>query len=99
MSAKEVDVGVATDVSTLSRLPKVMGSYTRVKNVCLTARAFDVEEALHVGFVSSVFPSKEEAITSNLRTAGLLATKSPVAVQGAKRFLDWLKTHDIATGT
>ncbi|KAM5364612.1 hypothetical protein ACJZ2D_011393 [Fusarium nematophilum] len=58
-SVKEVDVGVASDVGTLARLPKVVGSYSWVKDVCLTARGFDAEEALQVGFVSNVLATKE----------------------------------------
>src|ERR1700759_5013272 len=45
-SVKEVDIGLAADVGTLSRLPKVVGNMSWVKDVCLTARIFGAEEAL-----------------------------------------------------
>lgn len=98
MSVKEVDIGVASDVSTLTRLPKIVGSYAWVKDVCLTARMFGAEEALRVGFVNSIFPSKSQAIQEALRVGTVIASKSPVAVQGTKNFLDWCRDHDIATG-
>ncbi|KAL9605383.1 MAG: hypothetical protein Q9179_001399, partial [Wetmoreana sp. 5 TL-2023] len=53
-SVKEVDIGVAADVGTLSRLGKSVGNASWVKDVCLTAREFDASEALAMGFVSQV---------------------------------------------
>lgn len=35
---KEVDVGLAADVGTLQRLPKVIGNQSLVRELCLTAR-------------------------------------------------------------
>merc|ERR1719402_1687589 len=35
---KEVDMGLAADVGTLQRLPKVIGSQSLVNELCLTAR-------------------------------------------------------------
>ncbi|KAJ9625195.1 hypothetical protein H2204_010582 [Knufia peltigerae] len=97
-SVKEVDIGVASDVSTLSRLPKVVGSYSWVKEVCLTARTFGAEEALRVGLVNSIFENKAGAMQEASRIAAVIASKSPVAVQATKNFLDWNRDHDIATG-
>lgn len=97
-SVKEVDIGVAADVGTLTRLPKIVGSYSWVKDVCLTARSFGAEEAFRAGLVSGVFDTKADAIKESFRIATVLARKSPVAVQGTKNFLDWSRDHDIATG-
>ena len=47
-SVKEVDIGLAADLGTLSRLPKLVGSTSWVKDVCLSARDFSGEEALAV---------------------------------------------------
>ena len=53
-SVKEVDIGIAADVGTLQRLGKVVGSDSWVRDVCLTARNFDAEEAFRVGLVSGL---------------------------------------------
>ena len=88
-SVKEVDIGLAADVGTLSRLPKVMGGLTSwVKEVCLSAREFDAEEAYRAGFVSQVLHTKEELIKEGVKMASVIASKSPVAVQGTKNILD-----------
>ncbi|KAI9673635.1 MAG: hypothetical protein M1817_002272 [Caeruleum heppii] len=97
-AVKEVDIGLAADVGTLSRLPKVVGSYSWVKDVCLTARIFGAEEAKRVGFVSEVFESKESAVAEALKTAESIAGKSPVAVQGTKELLNWSRDHSVQDG-
>merc|ERR1719427_1983651 len=56
---KEVDIGLAADVGTLQRLPKVIGSRSLVNELCLTARRMGAEEAVRCGLVSSVFHTKE----------------------------------------
>ncbi|KAL2142220.1 hypothetical protein VTI28DRAFT_1418 [Corynascus sepedonium] len=94
-AVKEVDIGLAADIGTLARLPKVVGSQSWVKDVCLTARDFGAHEALAVGFVSQVHESKAAALAAAFKTAGLLATKSPVAVQGTKELLNHSRDHTV----
>lgn len=97
-AVKEVDIGLAADVGTLSRLPKVVGSFGWVKEVALTARIFGAEEALRVGFVNSVHETRQDTITAALKLAGLMGTKSPVAVQGTKEILNWSRDHSVQDG-
>ncbi|RHZ53996.1 hypothetical protein CDV55_104085 [Aspergillus turcosus] len=97
-AVKEVDIGLAADIGTLSRLPKVVGSFGWVKEVALTARMFGAEEALRVGFVNQVFESKQAAVQGALEMAALMATKSPVAVQGTKEILNYSRDHSVQDG-
>ncbi|OJI99770.1 hypothetical protein ASPVEDRAFT_127301 [Aspergillus versicolor CBS 583.65] len=97
-AVKEVDIGLAADVGTLSRLPKVVGNFGWVKDVCLTARLFGPEEALRVGFVSQVFDEKAGAVRAAIEHAGLMASKSPIAVQGTKELLNWSRDHTVQDG-
>jgi delta(3,5)-delta(2,4)-dienoyl-CoA isomerase len=60
---KEVDMGLAADVGTLQRLPKVIGSQSLVSDLCLTARKLPAEEALRCGLVSAVYDTREELMT------------------------------------
>jgi delta(3,5)-delta(2,4)-dienoyl-CoA isomerase len=57
---KEVDMGLAADVGTSQRLPKVIGSRSLVSDLCLTARRKKSQEVERCGLVSSVFQTKEE---------------------------------------
>ncbi|KOS21467.1 Delta(3,5)-Delta(2,4)-dienoyl-CoA isomerase, mitochondrial [Escovopsis weberi] len=95
-AVKEVDIGLAADVGTLARLPKIVGSTSWVKEVCLLARDFDGAEALAAGFVSAVAADKAAALAVALGMAGRMASKSPVAVQGTKELLNHARDH--ATG-
>jgi len=95
-SIKEVDIGLAADIGTLTRLPKVVGNFSWIKEVALSARIFGAEEALRVGFVSYVHETKDKAIEAALKYAELVATKSPIAVQGTKEFLNHARDHTIA---
>ncbi|KAM7185402.1 ClpP/crotonase-like domain containing protein [Naviculisporaceae sp. PSN 640] len=95
-AVKEVDIGMAADIGTLSRLPKIVGNSSWVKEVCLSARYFDAAEALSVGFVSQVYESKAASIAAALKLAELIASKSPVAVQGTKELLNHARDHTVA---
>ncbi len=97
-AVKEVDIGLAADIGTLSRLPKVVGNASWCKDVCLTARVFSAEEALRVGFVSGVYEDKDAAVKAGLELAELMASKSPVAVQGTKDILNFSRDHSVEDG-
>ncbi|KAI0873158.1 enoyl CoA hydratase-like protein [Hypoxylon argillaceum] len=95
-SVKEVDIGLAADIGTLSRLPKIVGSHSWIKEVCLSARFFNADEALAVGFVSRVLENKAKAIEAATELAVLIASKSPVAVQGTKDILNHSRDNSVA---
>ena len=97
-SVREVEIGIAADVGTLSRLPRSGISMSFVKDVSLTARGWSAEEALKVGFVSGVYESKAAALERALELGKLIATKSPVAVQGTKEVINYSRDHTIADG-
>nr|XP_022912234.1 delta(3,5)-Delta(2,4)-dienoyl-CoA isomerase, mitochondrial-like isoform X2 [Onthophagus taurus] len=95
---KEVDIGMAADVGTLQRLPKVIGSDSLVRELCYTARELHSDEALSCGLVSKVFDSKESLIAGALDVAKLIASKSPVGVQGTKKSLVYSRDHTVQEG-
>jgi delta(3,5)-delta(2,4)-dienoyl-CoA isomerase len=97
MSIKEVDIGLAADIGTLTRMPKIVGSFSWVKDVALSARIFGAEEALRVGFVSQVKETKAKALEAAMEVAALLATKSPVAVQSTKELLNHARDNTVAS--
>uniref|UniRef100_A0A336MTE1 Delta(3,5)-Delta(2,4)-dienoyl-CoA isomerase, mitochondrial n=1 Tax=Culicoides sonorensis TaxID=179676 RepID=A0A336MTE1_CULSO len=86
---KEVDIGMAADVGTLQRLPKVIGSQSLVRELCFTARKVKSDEALSCGLVSKVFENKEEMVKGALELADTIAQKSPIAVQVTKKNMNF----------
>jgi len=95
---KEVDVGLAADLGTLQRLPRIIGSDSLARELSLTARKMFADEAARCGLVSRVLPDKETMIAAAIETASLIASKSPVAIQGTKHNLNYARNHSIQEG-
>mmetsp|Transcript_91698 Transcript_91698/g.268365 ORF Transcript_91698/g.268365 Transcript_91698/m.268365 type:complete len:285 (-) Transcript_91698:89-943(-) len=95
---KEVDVGLAADVGTLQRLPKIIGNEGAVRELAYTARKFDAEEALRLGFLTRVFNAREEALDAAMALAKEIAQKSPLAVVGTKRMINFTRDHSVQDG-
>jgi delta(3,5)-delta(2,4)-dienoyl-CoA isomerase len=98
MCVKEVDIGIAADIGTLTRLPKSGVSLSWVKEVALTAKEFYHEEALRVGFVSNVYENKQAGLKGALEIAGKIAEKSPVAIFGTKELINWSRDRSVEDG-
>ncbi|CCD65834.1 Delta(3,5)-Delta(2,4)-dienoyl-CoA isomerase, mitochondrial [Caenorhabditis elegans] len=95
LSVKEVDIGMAADVGTLNRLPKIVGNHSWIKDISLSARHFSAGEALQFGLLSRVYDTREEMINEVLKMAKLIALKSPVGVQGTKNALNYARDHTV----
>lgn len=95
---KEVDIGMAADVGTLQRFPKIVGSDSLVRELVYTARKFTAAEALQCGFVSRVFDTQESLYNNSIELAREIASKSPVAVQGSKISLVYSRDHSVQEG-
>lgn len=52
-------IGMAADVGTLQRLPRVIGSESLVRELAFTARKMMASEAKECGFISRVYDDKE----------------------------------------
>lgn len=94
----EVALGLAADVGTLQRLPKIVGNVSWVYDVCYTGRAFDGKEALEMGLVSRCCSSSSSVLQEALTLARHIVRHSPVAVQGTKASLLYARDHTVADG-
>ncbi|XP_062996592.1 delta(3,5)-Delta(2,4)-dienoyl-CoA isomerase, mitochondrial [Elgaria multicarinata webbii] len=95
---KEVDIGLAADVGTLQRLPRIIGNQSLVNELAFTARKLMAPEAENSGLVSRVFQDKEAMMQSVFDLASEIASKSPVAVQGTKVNLVYSRDHPVSEG-
>jgi Delta3,5-Delta2,4-dienoyl-CoA isomerase len=93
---KEVDVGLAADLGTLQRLPKIVGNDSIVRELAYTARRFGAQEAKEIGFLSSVLPDRDALYEAAHAMASVIAAKSPVAVVGTKVNLNYARDHGVA---
>ncbi|WWC70792.1 uncharacterized protein I206_104744 [Kwoniella pini CBS 10737] len=95
----EVNVGLAADIGTLQRLPKIVGNESKVKELALTGRKFDAPEAKEIGFLSDVINGgRGEVIAAALEMAKVIASKSPIAVIGTKHLLNHARDHTVEEG-
>ncbi|KAJ3338265.1 putative enoyl CoA hydratase [Gonapodya sp. JEL0774] len=97
-SIKEVDIGIAADVGTLQRFPKIVGNDSLVRELALSARNFTAQEADKAGLVSRVLDTKEECWAAAFSLAQLIASKSPVAVLSTKFNLLYSRDHSVSDG-
>ena len=94
-SVREVQLGLAADVGTLQRLPKITGCDSRVRELCYTGETFDDQEALRLGLVSRVC---QDVFQESLVLGNRIALNSPVAVLGTKRSLVYSRDHSVREG-
>ena len=95
---KEVDIGIAADVGTLQRLPKIIGNQSAVNEMCLTARRVYADEAMKLGLASRMYVDKTSLLDGAFALAKTIASKSPVAVQGTKANLVYSRNHSVEEG-
>lgn len=89
-----MDVGLAADIGTLARLPKLAGNQSLVHELAYSSRDFSASEAERMGLVSRVVKGgKDEVRAAALETARQIAQKSPIAVLGTKRVLQHARDH------
>jgi enoyl-CoA hydratase len=94
---KEVDLSIVADIGTLQRLPRLIGE-GRARELALTARIFDSEEAQAMGLVNRVFDTPENMLAYTRDQAQNMAQKSPLAMRGTKQILNYSRDHSIAEG-
>ncbi|XP_071573272.1 delta(3,5)-Delta(2,4)-dienoyl-CoA isomerase, mitochondrial [Temnothorax nylanderi] len=95
---KEVDIGMAADVGTLQRFPKIVGSDSLVRELVYTARKYPATEALESGFINRMLDNEESLLNKSIEVAEDIASKSPVAVQGSKMSLVYSRDHSVQEG-
>lgn len=95
---KETDLGVAADLGTLQRFPRIIGNGSIARELALTARPFYADEAKQIGLVSRVLPDKESCLQAALDTASLIASKSQVGAQGTKISMVYVRDKSVDEG-
>jgi len=97
-SIKEVDLAIAADLGTLSRLPKLVGNDSLVRELAFTGRSLAAEQALQLGFVSRVCSDPQSLMEEARVLAKNIASESPIAVIGTKAVLNYSRDHSISDG-
>ncbi len=96
-SIEEINIGMAADVGTLQRLPKLIAPSIAAE-LTYTGRRFDAQEARQIGLLSHITQSRETLVDEALDLARKIADKSPLAIAGIKRNLAYSRDHSVADG-
>ena len=94
---EEVNIGMAADVGSLQRLPKLM-SLGVVMDLAMTGRRFSGEEAERWGLIRSLHADRAAARVAALDLAEEIANKSPLAIAGIKRAVVYASEHTVREG-
>jgi enoyl-CoA hydratase len=96
-SIKEIDMGMAADVGTLQRLPRIIGDGI-MRELAFTGRNVEADEALRIGLVNRVYDDQASLMDGVFAIAREIAAKSPIAVAGTKEMLSYMRDHRIDDG-
>ncbi|MFM8355712.1 MAG: enoyl-CoA hydratase-related protein [Gammaproteobacteria bacterium] len=92
---QEINIGLAADVGTLQRLPKLLPDGL-MRELAYTGRRMPAEEALARGLVNRVFATQAEMHAGVRDIALEIARKSPLAVTSTKHLLNYGREHTVA---
>ena len=92
---QEINIGMAADVGSLQRLPKIVAPAV-AREMAYTGERLSAERALAVGLVNAVLPDAEALLAHALAVARTIASKSPLAIAGSKLALNHARDHGTA---
>ena len=94
---QEINIGMAADVGTLQRLPKIIPD-SKMREMAYTGRRMYADEARETGLVSDTYESQEEMLAAANELAKVIASKSPVAIYGLKAVMNYSRDHSVSEG-
>ncbi len=92
---QEIHVGMAADLGTLQRLPKLVPAGL-ARQMAYTGERLDAQRALAAGLVNAVLPDAGATLEHALALARDIAAKSPLAVSTSKLALNHARDHGTA---
>jgi enoyl-CoA hydratase len=94
---QEINIGMTADVGTFPRLAKIIPEGV-VREMAYTGRRMPAQRAREVGLVNEVYSDQPAMLSAVMETAREIAAKSPLAVYGSKRMINYARDHSTADG-
>lgn len=94
---REVRVAFIADIGTLQRLPHIIGDGW-FRELALTGRDFDAEEALKMRFITRICGDRDELLAEAKKIAQQIASCSPLAIQGTKDVILYSRDNGVYPG-
>ena len=92
---QEINIGMAADVGTLQRLPKII-SDSKMREMAYTGRRMLADEAKDSGRVGEIYETQDEMLDAVHKLAAEIASKSPVAIYGLKAVMNYSRDHNVS---
>jgi enoyl-CoA hydratase len=92
---QEIQIGMAADVGSLQRLPKIVPDGV-AREMAYTGLRLGADRALAVGLVNAVLPDSAALHARAVELAADIAAKSPLAIAGSKAALNHARDHGTA---
>lgn len=94
-TVQEIHIGMAADLGSLQRLPKLMPQGL-ARQMAYTGERLDAQRALDAGLVNAVLPDAAALDAHVMDLARQIAAKSPLAMAGSKLALNHARDHGTA---
>lgn len=94
---REIDMGMAADVGTLQRLPRIIGDGI-MRELAYTGRTVEAVEARAIGLVNRTFADRASLLEGVFEIAREIAAKSPIAIAGTKEMISYMRDHRVDDG-
>ena len=94
---KEIDLGIVADIGVLQRMPHIVHPGIMAE-LSYTGRNVLGKEAKEIGLVNQYYSDKEEMMKAVKGIASMIASKSPLVVQGIKENLLFTRDHSVEDG-
>ena len=92
---QEINLALTADVGTFPRLCKLIPEGW-VRELAYTGRRLAAAKAKEIGLVNEVFATHEAMLAHVMALAREIAEKSPLAVAGSKRMINYARDHSTA---
>jgi len=91
----EMNIGLTADLGSLQRLSKSVKKFGLFKKLSYTGEVFDSNTAEELGIVDFIYDNQETLYTKAVEIASTIAEKSPVAMWGVKRTINFSRDNNI----
>lgn len=92
---QEINIGMAADLGVLQRLPKLVPQGL-AREMAYCGERIDAQRALAGGLVNTVLPDASALLAHAMKLAASIAGKSPLAIAGSKRTINYARDHSTA---
>ncbi|MEH6627956.1 MAG: crotonase/enoyl-CoA hydratase family protein [Motiliproteus sp.] len=92
---KETEIGMTADLGTLQRLPQLIAPGL-ARELAYTARKMSAQEAKDSGLVNRIYSNQQQMLDEVLAIAAQIASRSPMAVSGSKKMINYARDHSLA---